>query len=110
MPLRRRITAHEKKIVAARQKWTCDACHEILSATYEVDHVIPLHLGGMDDIGNCHALCKECHGTKTQREEIDRLNTIVRASRVSSTRPPLICVRCGHIVSPYFVHRCVPPT
>ena len=57
MPFRRRITGHEKKVVGARQQWRCDTCDATLEATYEVDHVIPLHLGGEDDHEtNAHAM------------------------------------------------------
>ena len=68
MPPRRRITGHEKRVVAARQAWRCDDCDAVLTATYEVDHVVPLWRGGADDHEtNCHALCRECHARKTQR-------------------------------------------
>lgn len=102
---RRRITGHEKKVVAARQGWRCDSCNEVLEATFEVDHEIPLHLGGEDLIDNCHALCSGCHAAKTQREEIDRLRREERL-RNARGRPPLVCTRCDQIVSPYFCHTC----
>lgn len=105
--MRRRITAHEKRVVAARQGWTCDGCGAVLEATFEVDHVVPLHKGGEDDHEtNCHALCRPCHGKKTQYEEIERLRVRAALRRVSDRRPPLQCTRCGFVVSPYFAHRC----
>ena len=105
MPARRRITAHEKRIVAARQQWTCAYCSTLLSATFEVDHVVPLHRGGRDDYEtNCHALCCECHRRKTQREEIERLREQEAKRRTSA----LTCARCEAVVSPYFRHRCLP--
>ena len=104
MPPRRRITAHEKRIVAARQKWICVYCNTLLTATFEVDHIIPLHRGGEDDYEtNCHALCCECHRVKTQREEVERLRTQNLKNR---GMPSLSCSRCDAIVSPYFIHRC----
>ena len=48
MPPRRRFTGHEKRVVAARQTWRCARCDVTLEATFEVDHVVPLHLGGAD--------------------------------------------------------------
>lgn len=104
MPPRRRINAHEKRIVAARQKWTCAYCDTLLAATFEVDHIIPLHCGGRDDYEtNCNALCCECHRAKTQREEVERLRaqTLKKRSLLS-----LSCSRCEAVVSPYFLHRC----
>lgn len=104
MPPRRRITAHERRIVAARQKWTCAYCNTLLSATFEVDHIVPLHQGGRDDYEtNCHALCCECHRAKTQREEVERLRARTTQTRRLSS---LSCSRCDAVVSPYFLHRC----
>jgi 5-methylcytosine-specific restriction protein A len=34
----------------------------------EVDHIIPRHLGGGDDIDNLRLLCAACHAAKTARE------------------------------------------
>lgn len=35
----------------------------------EVDHIIPIRLGGSNDAANLQALCKPCHSTKTARED-----------------------------------------
>ena len=105
MPIARRLSAHEKRVVAARDGWKCAACGGMLDATYEIDHRVPLHLGGDDDIDNCEPLHKACHALKTQREEIERLRRL-ESARYSSRRPPLECSRCGRLVSPYFLHRC----
>ena len=104
MPQRRRITAYEKRIVAARQKWVCSYCNTLLTATFEVDHIVPLHRGGEDDYEtNCHALCCECHRSKTQREEVERLR--MKDSKKMGM-PCLTCSSCDAVVSPYFIHRC----
>lgn len=34
----------------------------------EVDHVVPLHLGGLDVQANLQPLCPRCHAAKTARE------------------------------------------
>ena len=103
---RRRLTVHEKRIVGARQQWRCAQCDAMLESTYEVDHVVPLHRGGDDHTDNCHALCRPCHGAKTQREEVERLTAAAAQRRRARGRPPLVCMRCDHIVSPYFEHVC----
>jgi len=41
----------------------------------------------------------------TLRQEIERLGRRRRAAEAGAT-PPLCCLRCNRIVSPYFVHRC----
>jgi hypothetical protein len=46
----------------------------MLPAAYEVDHIVPVHLGGSDDSeSNLHALCNNCHAEKTIRETIGRV-------------------------------------
>ena len=111
---RRRITAHEKRIVGARAGWRCEACGCTLEATYECDHEIPLHLGGADELSNLRAKCLECHRRKTMLEEIARLKA--NASSVPPAPAPpreggggvvvLKCARCERTVSPYFTHKC----
>jgi len=102
-PPRRRITAHEKRIVAARQGWKCALCGTVLDAGFETDHIVPLHKGGADcHVTNAWSLCRPCHGAKTREEEVERLKR-AHALRASTA---LLCVRCDRVVSPYFVHRC----
>lgn len=99
---RRKFNAHVKRAVAARGGWKCADCGTLLDETYELDHVVALHLGGPDTIENLAALHAECHRKKTLREEIARLERIAQSKRVCT----LACGRCEHIVSPYFVHKC----
>ena len=50
----------------------------------EVDHIIPLHLGGSNDPSNLQPICRRCHAEKTEREKQsrdippDRLAWIIR--------------------------------
>lgn len=101
---RRRFSAHEKRLVAAHGGWQCAMCGTPLDATYEIDHTVPLHLGGEDTVANCRALHKWCHAKKTQLEEIERLRRLADAKLQPS--PPLACTQCARIVSPYFRHVC----
>ena len=101
MPRVRRLTGHEKKVVAAASGWKCAACSGTLDAFYEIDHIVPLHKGGEDSIDNCQALHRMCHAKKTQAEEADRIrNNNQYANRCR--RAPLACTRCGRVLSPYF--------
>ena len=55
-----------KKRVAARQRWRCAICRELLDETYEIDHIIPLFQGGHPtQESNLQALCKRDHMFKT---------------------------------------------
>jgi 5-methylcytosine-specific restriction endonuclease McrA len=65
---KRHVPNSMKKIVAAEQKWCCNICQELLDATYEVDHRIPLWNGGKNNKSNLQALCPSCHAKKTYSE------------------------------------------
>jgi 5-methylcytosine-specific restriction endonuclease McrA len=54
------------KIFMDQQRNTCNGCFEILLSNHEIDHILPLHLGGSNDIKNLQALCPNCHRLKTQ--------------------------------------------
>ena len=55
-----------KKRVAAKQKWRCALCKQLLDETFEIDHRTPLYKGGHPtNENNLQALCKRCHAFKT---------------------------------------------
>ncbi|MBE80940.1 MAG: HNH endonuclease [Gemmatimonadetes bacterium] len=59
--LRRKITRDGSAI--------CLACHRHLPASLiQVDHVLPLFLGGLDVDENLAPLCTPCHKTKTAKD------------------------------------------
>lgn len=68
---RNKVTAKMKKIVASAQNWKCAMCHNLLDATYEVDHILPLYKGGGNEILNLQALCRNCHGKKTLNDSLN---------------------------------------
>ena len=39
---------------------------------YDIDHIIALWLGGLDEPSNMQALCPACHRRKTDRERLKR--------------------------------------
>jgi len=45
----------------------CEVAGQITAAE-EVDHIVPLSLGGLDTESNFQPLCKSCHSSKTSRE------------------------------------------
>ena len=69
--VKRNVSEQMKKYVAANQEWKCLECKNILDASYEVDHIIPLYKGGDNDSKNLQALCRNCHGSKTIRDKIE---------------------------------------
>lgn len=67
-PMKRLVGNMTKKIVAASQEWKCGQCNIILPASFQVDHIIPLHLNGSNEIHNLMALCAACHAQKSYLE------------------------------------------
>lgn len=70
---RRCVSEKTKRIVAASQLWRCFICRLLLTAFFEVDHVVTLAMGGGNEIGNLQALCPCCHRAKTHAD-MARLN------------------------------------
>jgi len=55
------------KRIAERDNWTCQVCHTF-TIHGEVDHKIPLSIGGKNTEENLQYLCSNCHDTKTEKE------------------------------------------
>jgi len=51
--------------VCSSQHWTCGCCQELLGECIIIDHMLPLCLGGSNDISNLQALCPTCDKFKT---------------------------------------------
>ncbi len=63
------ISPYTKKLVAASQHWKCRICGRELDASYEIDHIVPLHKNGGNEISNLEAICRSpCHISKSARE------------------------------------------
>jgi len=69
---KRSVSEAKKRYVAASQNWQCANCQQILNHTFEVDHITRLEFGGSNDVSNLSALCRNCHGIKTARENIEK--------------------------------------
>ena len=60
-----------KKRIAAKQKWRCAICKQLLDETFELDHIKPLFKGGdPTDESNLQCLCKRDHMLKTALEQV----------------------------------------
>jgi 5-methylcytosine-specific restriction endonuclease McrA len=61
-PIRRRVLQAANGL--------CEECRreQRLSVATDVDHIVPLHLGGSNADANLQALCGPCHRDKTSRE------------------------------------------
>jgi 5-methylcytosine-specific restriction protein A len=65
---KRKVSSHKKKQVAYNQDWKCNICSQKLPTCYEVDHIVPLFKGGENTLENLQALCRNCHGQKTLKD------------------------------------------
>ena len=68
---KRKLNESTKKIIASNQKWHCNLCNNMLDASYEIDHIIPLYKGGNNEVYNLQALCRNCHGMKTINDKLN---------------------------------------
>ena len=67
---KRNVSETKKKFVASQQNWRCGQCNSQLNHTYEIDHKIRLEYGGSNEVNNLVALCRNCHGEKTAKENM----------------------------------------
>jgi len=67
---KRSVSETKKKFVGSSQNWKCANCKNQLNAWYEVDHVVKLEYGGSNHVDNLVAMCRECHGEKTAKENM----------------------------------------
>ena len=60
----------ERKGKLLRANPLCAIClmRGLATQAMEVDHVIPLHQGGLDVDSNTQNLCVDCHKEKTKRD------------------------------------------
>ena len=73
-PARVYRTEPQRRQIAKRQHWICAGKECTLDGKelqeYEIDHIIPLSLGGSEDPDNLQALCPGCHRRKTDQERL----------------------------------------
>ena len=60
---RLRLSRAECESILVRQGYECPECLEPISKyeNYEIDHIVPVALGGTDDLDNLRALHAACH-------------------------------------------------
>jgi len=59
------------KIILERQKYKCAECKTSIKDYYEVDHVMPIALGGSNWPKNLQCLCRKCNNRKRAKHPID---------------------------------------
>ena len=73
-PVRVHRTEFQRRQIAKRQNWICADKECTLEGQelreYDIDHIIPLSLGGSEEDDNLQALCPACHRKKTDKERL----------------------------------------
>ena len=78
-----------------KRKGTCAACTQKIDAgkVWDIDHILPLALGGTNAPDNLQILCRPCHRSKTTQSDIPRIAKTKRlkaqhlGARAPSIRP-----------------------
>ena len=57
------------------RKGLCAACTQKIDAgkAWDIDHILPLALGGTNEPDNLQILCKPCHRAKTTKSDVPRI-------------------------------------
>lgn len=96
---RKPVAFTDKLHVAASQQWKCAKCTCLLPSCFELDHILPVALGGDNYTSNLQALCLECHRTKS----VFDLRKIHNAKRGVHA---FQCSRCGLFITTHTQHEC----
>ena len=78
-----------------KRRGICTSCSQKNDAgkAWDIDHILPLALGGTNELENLQILCKPCHHSKTSQSDIPRIAKTKRlkerhlGARSPSTRP-----------------------
>ena len=78
-----------------KRKGTCAACSQKIDAgkAWDIDHILPLAMGGTNAPENLQILCSPCHRAKTSHSDIPRIAKTKRlkachlGARAPSRRP-----------------------
>ena len=103
--VKRCVSEALKKRVAASQQWRCKACDILLSANFDVDHIVALHNGGSNEVENLQALCLNCHRDKTFEDSQRKLQQRREAANRDVSRSHFLhfCEAKPHAVVPFAV-------
>ena len=107
---RRSMSAARRKRIFAAHGGVCGFCHEEIDPCggYEIDHEIPLALGGSDDDGNCYPLHVRCHEIKTfglkrpGRQRPSDFSAIAKVKRLRAKRLGLNEKKRSRLSDPHF--------
>ena len=70
------LTLYKSRVIQmCEQKEPCTKCGKPFDMSFQIDHIIPLCLGGKDDYSNYQPLCPECHKIKSSQDKHNKFAT-----------------------------------
>ena len=88
--MRRSLSTRQRLELYLAAKGACQSCGWRLTpgTRWEIDHVLPLALGGRHDATNLQVLCAQCHGSKTTQRDVPAVSKAKRmqARHLGATR------------------------
>lgn len=83
--IRCRMSAERRARIIAEYGGMCGICGRTIEGEYEIDHTIPLGLGGTDDDDNLQPVHLACHRAKTYGGRLTRgdVREIAKAKRIA---------------------------
>ena len=83
--------------VLAKSGGVCVACGaSARQRALEVDHIVPVNMGGASDISNLQALCYKCNAQKKDRDKTDFIMVLNRLKYRNPKCP--LCMSDGHLM------------
>ncbi len=88
---RRRLSTRARLGLFLQAQGRCRICSRLLTpgTRWEIDHVVPLALGGADAHDNLQVLCAPCHSGKTATLDLPAIAKAerIRARHLGAARP-----------------------
>ena len=68
---RKRLSQNIREKILKRDNYTCQNCgNRPDKSDLEIDHIIPVAIGGANNMSNLQVLCKSCNGKKSDKLEV----------------------------------------
>ena len=85
IPNKRSYSTTHRIEVAYRTEYRCACCEMLLPPTFEIDHIVELRDGGLDEYSNLQALCPNCHSLKTRANTMKKDKVLGKEFTARST-------------------------